>query len=54
MDLGMMSYAQNLEDIIEICLEAARNGEDSVDLESDYDLSETDICYIQGEVNRRL
>lgn len=52
--LGYMSYHQNLDDIVEMCLEEARNGSESINLMTDYDLSASDIKYIQNEVSKRL
>ena len=47
-------HEQEKEDIIQMILEAARNGENHVSFSLDDDFSDEDIEYIKEEVYRRL
>lgn len=47
-------HEQEKEDVIQMILEAARNGEDAFSIQLDDDFSDEDIEYIKEEVYRRL
>ena len=47
-------HEQEKEDVIQMILESARNGEDSLSIQLDDDFSEEDIEYIKEEVYRRM
>ena len=47
-------HEQEKEDIIQIILEAARNGDESFSIQLDDDFSDAEIEYIKEEVYRRM
>ena len=47
-------HEQEKEDVIQMILEAARNGEDIFSIQLDDDFSDEDIEYIKEEVYRRM
>ena len=47
-------HEQEKEDVIQMILEAARNGEDAFSIQLDDDFSDEDIEYIKEEVYRRM
>ena len=47
-------HEQEKEDVIQMILEAARNGEDTFSIQLDDDFSDEDIEYIKEEVYRRM
>ena len=47
-------HEQEKEDVIQMILEATRNGEDAFSIQLDDDFSDEDIEYIKEEVYRRL
>ena len=47
-------HEQEKEDVIQMILEAVRNGEDAFSIQLDDDFSDEDIEYIKEEVYRRL
>lgn len=47
-------HEQEKEDVIQMILEAARNGEDAFSVQLDDDFSDEDIEYIKEEVYRRM
>ena len=47
-------HEQEKEDVIQMILEAARNGKDAFSIQLDDDFSDEDIEYIKEEVYRRL
>ena len=47
-------HEQEKEDVIQMILEAARNGEDAFSIQLDDCFSESDVEYIKEEVYRRL
>ena len=49
-----VKHTQEIEDIIEEILAAARRGETSFDVEYDDSLSDADLEYIKQEVQRRF
>ena len=52
--LAYAKHEQEKEDVIQMILEAARNGEDVFSIQLDDDFSDEDIEYIKEEVYRRL
>ena len=47
-------HEQEKEDVIQMILEAARNGKDAFSIQLDDDFSDEDIKYIKEEVYRRM
>ena len=47
-------HEQEKEDVIQIILEAARNGETDLSIQLDDHFSDEDVKYIEEEVYRRL
>ena len=47
-------HTQELEDVIQMTLAAARRGETNLSIELDDDFSDEDLAYIQKEVQRRF
>jgi ferritin len=47
-------HEQEKEDVIQMILKAARNGEDAFSIQLDDDFSDEDLEYIKEEVYRRL
>ena len=47
-------HEQEKEDIIQMILEAARNGDESFSIQLDDDFSDEEIEYIKEEVYRRM
>lgn len=47
-------HEQEKEDVIQMILQAIRNGEDDLSIKLDDDFSVEDILYIEEEVQRRI
>jgi hypothetical protein len=47
-------HMQELEDIIQSCVEAALRGETNLTFDLDDDLSDEDLAYIQSEIQKRV
>ena len=47
-------HEQEKEDVIQMILEAARNGEENLSIQLDDCFSEEDVRYIEEEVYRRM
>ena len=54
LSLPYAKHEQEKEDVIQMILEAVRNGEDTLSIQLDDDFSDEDIEYIKEEVYRRL
>jgi hypothetical protein len=52
--LAYAKHEQEKEDIIQLILDGARNGDNHLSFQLDDDLSDEDIEYIKEEVCRRL
>lgn len=51
---GYVVLEQEKEDVINMIVAAARNGETELDIELDNDFSEEDLKYVDREVQKRL
>lgn len=52
--LGYAEHQQDLEDAIQILVEATLNGESNVAIQFETEVSDTDLAWVRAEVERRL